>query len=392
MNEDNTKKQNVLIVHNYYQTPGGEDAVVENEKNMLKEKGHKVVLYTRNNNELNQMTKRQKLLLPLTTIFNIETYKDIKLLIKKEEIDIVHVHNTLNLISPAVYYAAKKMKVPVIQTVHNFRLLCPAATFYRNGSICEDCVKYGLSYAVKYNCYRHNKILTMACTITMWIHRILGIYGKINYICLTDFNKNKLLKLKQIKSDQVFIKPNFVDNCSAFIPEENRKEQFIYAGRLDKLKGIDILFKTWKYMGNKAPKLIVCGIGPMEKWCKEFVKINNVNIEMRGFVANSDVHTMIANSKGLILPTQWYEGFPMSIIEAFSVGTPVLCSDLGNAGNLISNGITGYKFNNKNIKEIADAVQKCSGMSKSTLETYQKMYKKDINYQQLIEIYEMARK
>ena len=132
-NCNNERKQNILIVHNYYQIPGGEDTVVANEKKMLEDHGHKVVLYSRNNSELKKMSRLQKLMLPFTTVFNPRTYRDIKRLIKTEQIDIVHVHNTLNLISPSVYYAASAMNVPLVQTVHNFRLLCPGATFYRDG-------------------------------------------------------------------------------------------------------------------------------------------------------------------------------------------------------------------------------------------------------------------
>ena len=125
------------------------------------------------------MSKFQKLFLPITTVFNPRTYKDIKRLIKSENIEIVHVHNTLNLISPAVYYAARAMKVPVVQTVHNFRLLCPGATFYRDGHICEDCVEHGLKCAVKHNCYRGSKIQTLACVINTKIHRMTRTYVSV---------------------------------------------------------------------------------------------------------------------------------------------------------------------------------------------------------------------
>lgn len=146
---ENERKQNILIVHNYYQIPGGEDTVVANEKEMLEEHGHNVVLYSRNNSELKEMATLQKLMLPFTTVFNPRTYRDIKKLIKTEQIDIVHVHNTLNLVSPAVYYAARAMRVPVVQTIHNFHFLCPGATFYRDGHICEDCVSKGVNVRCK---------------------------------------------------------------------------------------------------------------------------------------------------------------------------------------------------------------------------------------------------
>lgn len=383
----NGKKQNILIVHNYYQIPGGEDTVVTNEKKMLEVHGHKVILYSRNNAELKQMSKIRKAFLPITTVFNPRTYRDIKRLIKQENIEVIHVHNTLNLVSPAVYYAAKHMKVPVVQTIHNFRLLCPGATFYRDGHICEDCVENGLKCAVKHSCYRGSKIQTLACVFSTAFHRMTGVYGKINYICLTDFNKKKLLKLKQIKQERVFVKPNFVENKIKYVPEKDKKNQFVFAGRLDKLKGIDLLFEAWRVMGEEAPKLIVCGTGPMEDWCKTFIRENVANIEMRGFVPNEEVLKIIANSRALVLPTQWYEGFPMGIVEAFSVGTPVVCSNLGNVGSIVEEGITGTKFALSDERNLILAVRRCKGMCNKTFEEYQKKYTEEINYEQLVIIY-----
>lgn len=385
---EENKKQRILMVHNYYQIPGGEDTVVANEKRMLEEHGHVVILYSRHNSEIKQMSKLQKLGLPFTTIFNPRTYREIKSLIKQNQIDIVHVHNTLNLVSPAVYYAALKCGVPVVQTVHNFRLLCPGATFYRDGHICEDCVEHGLWCAVKHKCYRGSRMQTLACVISTAIHRMTGVYGKINYICLTEFNKEKLLKLKQITPDRVFVKPNFVESTGEIIPDWQRKNQFIFAGRLDKLKGIDVLLEAWKLMGENAPKLIVCGTGPMEEWCNEFIVCNKVNVELKGFVSNSEVRKLIANSRALILPTQWYEGFPMSIVEAFSVGTHVICSDLGNVGSIVEEGVTGYKFSPDSPKSIVEAVVRCKCLVDDISTEFEGKYQAEKNYGILTSIYE----
>ena len=385
---EENKKQRILMVHNYYQIPGGEDTVVANEKRMLEEHGHVVILYSRHNSEIKQMSKLQKLGLPFTTIFNPRTYREIKSLIKQNQIDIVHVHNTLNLVSPAVYYAALKCGVPVVQTVHNFRLLCPGATFYRDGHICEDCVEHGLWCAVKHKCYRGSRMQTLACVISTAIHRMTGVYGKINYICLTEFNKEKLLKLKQITPDRVFVKPNFVESTGEIIPDWQRKNQFIFAGRLDKLKGIDVLLEAWKLMGENAPKLIVCGTGPMEEWCNEFIACNKVNVELKGFVSNSEVRKLIANSRALILPTQWYEGFPMSIVEAFSVGTHVICSDLGNVGSIVEEGVTGYKFSPDSPKSIVEAVVRCKCLVDDISTEFEGKYQAEKNYGILTSIYE----
>ena len=208
------KKQRILLVHNYYKIPGGEDTVVNNEKRLLEENGHCVFLYTRSNKEMEDISALQKLFLPFSSIFSLRTYKEIRKFIQKENIDLVHVHNTLTLISPSVYYAAFSCGVPVVQTMHNFRLLCPAATFVRNGRICEDCVDQGLGCAVRYGCYRGSREQTLVNAAILKLHRMLGTYRKLFYICLTEFNKEKLLLLYLTKA---FVPhPAQVENsCSA---------------------------------------------------------------------------------------------------------------------------------------------------------------------------------
>lgn len=385
-------KSKILLVHNYYQIPGGEDSVVKNEKKLLEDNGHEVILYSRNNSELKTLSKLQKLMLPITTVFNPKTYKDIKKIIKEQKVNILHVHNTLSLLSPSVYYAAFSCSVPVVQTVHNFRLLCPAATFYRDGHICEDCVTNGLKCAVKYNCYRGSRLQTMACVGSTWIHRMVGTYKKLNYICLTEFNKEKLLSMKGINKERIFVKPNFTFSNSVNVSGKTlHRNYYIYVGRLDELKGIKILFDAWKCMGEMAVKLVVCGIGPLEEWCKIFLEKNpECNIEMRGFVANTEVKELIANSKALILPTQWYEGFPMTILEAYSVGTPVIGSDLGNVGSVIIEGVTGWKFTHDSVNSLMRAVNAANKSDLVVNKSQIEQYSLENNYHQLIEIYEKA--
>lgn len=379
------EKPTILIVHNHYQLAGGEDTVVSNEKRMLEEHGHKVVLYTRSNSEIKNMNIFQKLLLPFITIYNPKTSKDIKRIIKQENIDIVHVHNTLSLISPSVYYAALKMHKPVVQTIHNFRLLCPGATFYRDNHICEDCVTKGLRCSLKHKCYRNSFIQTLVCVINTKIHRATGIYSKINYICLTEFNKNKLLQLKQIQENQIYIKPNFMNNKE--IANISQKDQFIFVGRLDKLKGIDFLFEAWKKMEKCAPKLIVCGTGPMSDWCNKFIKKNSLNIEMKGFLKNEDALQYISSSKALILPTQWYEGFPMTIVEAFSAGTPVICTNIGNSKSIIEEGINGMTFELNNMNSLIEAINNINISKEEVLRVFNKYYTEEVNYEILKDIY-----
>lgn len=375
------KKQTILIVHNYYQIPGGEDTVVANEKKLLENYGHKVVLYTRHNNELKNMGKVRRLFLPFTTIYNPRTSRDIKRIIKEQKIDIVHVHNTLNLISPSVYYAARKYGVPVVQTIHNFRLLCPGATFYRDGHICEDCISKGLGCAVKHSCYRGSKIQTLICVMNTWIHRFIGIYGKINYICLTEFNKEKLLQLKQIKPERVFVKPNFVEG----VENVGERSGFIFVGRLDELKGIRVLVEAWRLIGADAPRLTICGTGPLEEWCKE--QTEGLNVVMKGFIPNEEAKKLISQSRALILPTLWYEGFPMSIVEAYAMGTPVICSDLGNASSVVEEGVTGWKFKAGSAEGLAEKVRGWRELSESVRHVFKEKYTVEGNYEMLNRIY-----
>ncbi len=383
------KKEKVLIVHNYYQIPGGEDTVAANEKKMLEDHGHETILYSRHNSELKELSKMGKILLPFSTIFNLRTYRDIKRIVKEEKIDIVHVHNTLNLISPSVYYATLACKVPVVQTIHNFRLLCPGAAFYREDHICEDCVTKGLTCAVKHNCYRNSKLQTLACVVSTWIHRFLKIYGKLNYICLTDFNKEKILQLKQIRKEKVFVKPNFVQGSSNIVPYSQRKKQFVYVGRLDRLKGIDFLLETWRDILFSDYQLIICGTGPLEEWCKQYVRENQLdNVDFKGFVDNKTARNIIGESQALILPTRWYEGFPMTIVESYSVGTPVIGTDVGNVGSLVEEGKTGWKFSADSKEDLINALENARNARIEFTEDLTGKYSEEKNYEQLRKIYE----
>lgn len=387
------KKQKVLIVHNYYKIPGGEDTVVSNEKRLLEQHGHQVVLYTRSNQELDSFSVWQKITLPFTALFSLRTYREVKCLIKKENIDVVHVHNTLSLISPSVYYAAFSCKVPVIQTIHNFRLLCPAATFVREGRICEDCVKHGLGCAVRHNCYRGSKLQTLVSASVLKLHRILGTYRKLFYICLTDFNKEKLLLLNRngktlVREEQIFVKPNFVWRPET--EKTEKKEQYIYIGRLDKLKGIHVLLQAWKEFPEK--ELLICGSGPEEEWIEWYLKENHMEqVKLMGQLPHEKVLKLLAQSKALVLPTLWYEGQPMVILESYAVGTPVLASNIGNTGNMVIPGVTGIRFIPGDPEDLKRAVRELEKTEEwSTESVYEKLYTPEESYEKLKQIYDYA--
>lgn len=379
----------ILIVHNYYQLPGGEDTVVENEKRLLEAHGHKVILYTRNNNELKTLNIFSKIFLPVLAIFNIRTYKDIRKIIQSEQVEIVHVHNTLSLVSPSVYYAALSKHIPVVQTVHNFRLICPGALLYCDNQICERCIYGGLKWALRYGCYRGSKIQTLIVVLILKIHRITGIYRKLNYICLTEFNKNKLLEgngKNIFDKKRLYVKPNFSLDYKEIIPYKDRKKQFVYIGRPERVKGIDVILKAWKEI--KEFRLIICGTSNEIGRIKEYVQSHQMeNVVLLGRIDNSKVKEILSESLALIMPTQWYEGFPMVIAESYSCGTPVIGSDIGNTGILIIDGKTGYRFKHDSSEDLCEKVYELGDMTEKCHRFFKENFSMEINYNMLAEIY-----
>ena len=347
----------ILMVHNYYQIPGGEDTVFKNEVKLLRAHNHEVYEYTRNNSEINSFSIFRKLFLPFTAIFSVKTFIELKKKIKEQRIEIVHVHNTLTLISPAVFYASKVCKIPVVQTLHNFRMLCPGATFFRDGRICEECIQKGPLHAVKHKCYRNSVSQTFVNSMILMVHRLTRIYRYPRFICLTEFNKEKLLHLNRkkliIELDKVFIKPNFIEKRERIIPYANRKDQSVYVGRLEKQKGIDRLLMEWKK--QKDRKLIICGTGPLEEWCHNFVKENRMdNVLFYGQVSHERVMELLSESKAFVFPSICYEGLPMTILESYACGTPVYAEQIGNMKELLTEKVFTIKEGLKEEKFYAE--------------------------------------
>ncbi len=385
-------KLTVLAVHNRYRLAGGEDSVFESEVTMLRKNGHRVIEYVRGNKEIDSFGMLHKLLLPFTSIFSFKTYREIKRIVKREGVDVVHIHNTTTLISPSVFRAARKCNVPAVQTLHNFRMICPGGILCREGGICEECIDRGFSPAIKKGCYRNSKIQTFILSTAMRIHTLLGTYRHAHYIALTEFNREKLLsadkKGRKFSAERIFVKPNFktVDRSS---DETERKKQIVFVGRLEWLKGVRVLLEAWREI--KDYELIIYGDGPLREECEGTVRDNFLdNVKIMGAAPNSEVISVISESAALILPTQCYEGFPVTIVEALACATPVLTSDIGNPAQLIDDGVTGYKFNARSAESIREAVGKLDGSNLygSCRRVYEESYTEKANYSRLIEIYE----
>ena len=388
------KQYRILQVHNFYQIPGGEDVVVRNEKRLLEEHGHKVYTYYRSNAELKEGGKFGKLCVPFTAIYSFKTVREVKKLIKEYQIDIVHVHNTLTMVSPSVFYAAFHCHVPIVQTLHNFRMLCPAGSFFRDNVICEECVQGGLKCAVKHKCYRNSKLQSFVSAAVLKVHRVLGTYRKVNFICLTEFNRNKLLALGDIvDAKKIFIKPNFTFAEGiepSNVPEQ--EEYYLFAGRVEALKGVDIAIKAFEQIPDR--KLYIAGTGPMMDEMQAYVKEHNIqNVKFLGYLQKEDMTEKFYHAKAVIMTSQCYEAFAMTIAEAYSYGVPVIAGRVGNMEGMVQEGVTGVKFTYNSSSDLAEKVKEFEQLDRVTLkenarEFYQERLRPEDNYQKLMEIYE----
>lgn len=384
------KKFNVLMAHNYYKVPGGEDTVFHNEIKMLEKNGHKVTKYTRHNDEIKDGVL-SKLRLGIDTIFSLKTYKEVKKLIDENNIDVVHVHNTLPLISPSIYYAARAKKVPIVQTIHNFRLLCPGATFTRCGEICEDCVSKGLEQSLKHKCYRNSLSQTFIMYTMLKLHRIIGTYDKINYITLTEFNKQKLSTLVKDES-KIHVKPNFVEKREDI--ERTLEDYFVYIGRLDDIKGINFLVEGWKNI-DKNINLYIIGTGPEEEKLKHTISENKLsNVKLLGFMKREDAFKVIEKSRAIIVPSKCYEGFPMTIVESFSLGVPVIGSKLGNIESIVDDKRNGLLFTTNNKDSLKEVINKVFydrvlnvSLGNNAYKIFKEKYTDEENYRSIEKIY-----
>ncbi len=388
------KQYRILQVHNFYQIPGGEDVVVRNEKRLLEEHGHKVYTYYRSNAELKEGGRLGKLCVPFTAIYSFKTVREVKKLIKEYQIDIVHVHNTLTMVSPSVFYAAFSCHVPIVQTLHNFRMLCPAGSFFRDNVICEECVQGGLKCAVKHKCYRNSKLQSFVSAAVLKVHRVLGTYRKVNFICLTEFNRNKLLALGDIvDAKKIFIKPNFTFAEGiepSNVPEQ--EEYYLFAGRVEALKGVDIAIKAFEQISDR--KLYIAGTGPMMDEMQAYVKEHNIqNVKFLGYLQKEDMTEKFYHAKAVIMTSQCYEAFAMTIAEAYSYGVPVIAGRVGNMEGMVQEGVTGVKFTYNSSSDLAEKVKEFEKLDRVTLkenarEFYQERLRPEDNYQKLMEIYE----
>ncbi len=380
----------ILLVHNQYQQAGGEDVVFAAEGVLLRKFGHKILEYTKDNQAIGHMSR---LGLLADTLWSRRAYAELREILRRQCPDLVHFHNTFPLISPAAYYAAMAEGVPVVQTLHNYRLLCANGMLFRSGGPCEDCISKTLPWpAVAYACYRDSRAASGVVATMQSIHRRLGTWTqKVDrYIALTRFAKVAFVR-GGLPADRIAVKPNFVPDPGLPARDAPSRRGALFVGRLSEEKGLETLAAAWRKLDLP---LKVLGDGPL---MGTLGRDAPPNLHLSGARGHDEVIPAMWKSAFLVMPSIWYEGFPMVLVEAFAAGLPVVASRLGAMAELVEDGKTGLLFAPGDPEDLAAKVRwaeehpkEMRRMGENSRRVYEENYTPKVNYRQLMAIYEQA--
>jgi glycosyltransferase involved in cell wall biosynthesis len=386
----------IVMVHNTYQEAGGEDVVFDSEKHLLERRGHTVIPYVRSNMELQNFSLLDRIAFAPRMVWSSQTRHEFGALLDAECPDLVHVHNTFLVISPSIYSACSARGIPVVQTLHNFRLLCPTGSFFRDGMICKECVNRNLLRSVRHGCYRNSRRATAGVALMLAFHRVLNTWraSVTRFIALTEFAKNEFVAAG-FPSDRFVVKPNFADPDPA--ERVGTGQYAVFVGRLVENKGVRVLLNAWKKLPAQYPLHIV-GDGPDRAALEaQAGELQLSGITFRGRLSRAAAIETVKGARFMIVPSTWYEGFPMSVVESFACGTPVLCSRLGGLAEIVEDHLTGLHFNPGDPEDLARKVEwawnhplEPARMGRAARRKYEKDYTADKNYSLLMGIYEQA--
>ena len=383
----------IILVHNEYQEPGGEDVVFDQERHLLERAGHQVVVYRRSNLELEDISLAQRVALAARIVSSSDTQEEFTEMLAVEKPHLVHIHNTFVMVSPSVYLACADHGIPVVQTLHNYRLLCPAATLFRDGHRCQECMDHTLLRSVRHKCYRNSHLATASVALMLKVHRHRDTWNtKVDrYIALSNFARDKFV-LGGLPAEKITVKPNFVDPDPG--ADFGPGEYALFVGRLSPEKGLDTLLTAWENLGNKIPLMIVGDGGERARLENQATRKGLTSVRFRGRLERKDTLAVLRKARFLVLPSACYENFPLTIAEAFACGTPVICSRMGAMEEIVQNGETGLHFAAGNAADLAEKIawawdhpQGLEDMRRAARREYEQKYSADRNYEMLTDIY-----
>jgi glycosyltransferase involved in cell wall biosynthesis len=383
---------NILVAHNFYKQPGGEDQCVAAEVAMLRAHGHNVTQYCLRNESIDAMSRLD---VASRTIWSLPAFRELRELFRTLQPQIAHFHNTFPLISPAAYYAARAENIRVVQTLHNFRLCCSNAVLFRDGKVCEACLGKSFGWpGIVHKCYHDSRTASAAIATMVATHRVLGTWQKAVdvYIALTEFSRRKLLE-GGLPADKIAVKSNFAYPDPGL--GAGTGEYAVFVGRLSAEKGVETLLKGWRHLGGRLPLKLI-GDGPLAPLVQEAAK-NDAMIRWLGNAPLETVYSLVGQAAFLVLPSQCYENFPRVIIEAFAKGTPVIVSKLGAMAEIVDDGRTGLHFNPGDPVDLAEKVRsiladpwKLPQMRQAARQEFDQHFTADVNHHSLMAVYERA--
>lgn len=382
----------VALVHNRYQERGGEDSVFEAELELLRSRGVDVEAFEVHNDAVNEIAPVH---LAVKTVWNRASYRALAAWFGAVKPDVVHFHNTFPLVSPAGYRAARAVGAAVVQTLHNYRLICPSAMLSRGGVPCEACVGRFVPWpGVLHACYRGSRTASAVTASMLVAHRVLGTYARsvTRYVALTSFAKGRFAA-GGLDPDLISVKGNFLaadpgvgDGGGGFAA---------YVGRLSPEKGVPDLLEAWRAVGARLP-LTVVGDGPSADAVRH-AAATVAGVTWLGRRSGAEVLEILKRASVLMFPSRLYEGMPMSVIEAYATGTPVIGTRLGGTAEMIEDGRTGFLVAPGDPGALAAAVNPFVSDPARALElrrgaraAYLARYSADQNFEALMRIYEQA--
>lgn len=381
----------IILIHNRYMHRGGEDAVYEAEAELLEQHGFCVArVEAQSRDPVNAI---ETLRLAASVSWSQSWYKKVQKLASEIQPDLIHVHNFFPNISPSVLFAAEKANVPVVLTLHNFRLLCPVGYFFRSGRVCEDCMGKTIPWpASLHGCYRHSRAASTTVSAMVVLHRLWGTWAKrvTRYIALSEFSRSTLIR-GGLPADRIVVKPNFAPNLAPLQAGQGKRSGALFVGRLSQEKGIDMLLQAWSELG--VP-LDILGDGPLQDRVRE---AHLPAVRWLGRKTQDEVAAAMRRSAFVVVPSRVYENFPITIAESFCNGTPVITSRMGAMAEIVQDAVSGLHFNPGDARDLAAKVcwaaehpAEMRQMGRNARELYEQKYSPEANFQRLHAIYSDA--
>ncbi len=384
----------LLLVHNRYLQPGGEEQVFGAESALLGRRGHSVVEYVEDNRGIRLLGKWD---VAARTLWSLPAKRHLRLLLRRHRPDVAHFHNTFPLISPAAYYACKQSGTPVVQTLHNYRLFCAGATLFRAGQVCEQCLRRGVTWpGILHRCYRRSGAQSALVAAMLGLHRLLGTWKRQVdlFIALSEFSRARFIEAG-LPREKIIVKPNFVEPDPGAGAGGGR--YVLFAGRLSPEKGITALLGAWQKLMHIP--LLIAGDGPLLEQAREFATSAAARgrVQVLGRCDRAELFGLMKEARFLVFPSQCYESFPMAIAEAFACGLPVIASRLGAAAEIVEHERTGLLVRPGDVEDLAEKAswlwshQSISRqMGREARAEFEAKYCEHRNYPLLLEIYETA--